>query len=63
MFPSMKAKPGQRVQVEPCAHCEQPDRSFKRIDRTSFSGSESRQMSMKCCCRTLPQDKGYCLQG
>ena len=29
MFPSMNAKPGQRVQVEPCAHCEQPDKSFK----------------------------------
>jgi hypothetical protein len=51
MFPSVRAKPGQRVQVEPCAHCEQPDRSFKRIDRTSFGCSESRQMSMKRCAR------------
>ncbi|MGB0031488.1 MAG: hypothetical protein WBP77_09900 [Candidatus Sulfotelmatobacter sp.] len=24
------------MQVEPCAHCEQLDRSFRQIDRTSF---------------------------
>src|SRR5271154_6712795 len=60
IFPSMNARPGQRVQVEPCAHCEQLDRSRKRIERTSFNCSESRQMSMNRCCRTFPQDKGNC---
>src|ERR1700735_347177 len=63
MFPSMKARPGQRVQVEPCAHCEQPDRSFRRIERTSFNCSELRQISIKRSWRTLPQDKGNCTQG
>src|ERR1700689_5110290 len=63
IFPSMNARPGQRVQLEPCAHCEQLDRSRSRIERTSFNCSESRQMSMKRCCRTLPQDKGNCTQG
>lgn len=63
IFPSMNARPGQRVQVEPCAHCEQLDRSRSRIERTSFNCSELRQMSMKRCCRTLPHDKGNCTQG
>src|SRR5580693_6833102 len=63
MFPSMNARPGQRVQVEPCEHCEQLERSRSRIERTSFNCSELRQMSMKRCCRTLPQDKGNCTQG
>src|SRR6202167_1781842 len=63
IFPSMKANPGQRVQVEPCAQPEQLERSRRRIARTSFNCSESRQMSMKRCCRTLPQDKGNCTQG
>src|ERR1700674_2519836 len=63
MFPSMNAKPAQRVQVEPCAHCEQPERSRRRIERTSFNCSESRQMSMNRCWRTFPQDKGNCTQG
>src|SRR5580693_100746 len=63
MFPSMNAKPGHRVQVEPCAHCEQLDRLRNRMERTSFNCSELRQISMKGCCRTLPQDKGNCTQG
>ena len=63
MFPSKNARPGQRVQLEPCAHCEQLDRSRSRIERTSFNCSESRQMSIKRCCRTLPQDRGNCTQG
>src|SRR5271155_431371 len=63
IFPSMNASPGQRVQVEPCAHCEQLERSRSRIERTSFNCSESRQMSMNRCCRTFPQDKGNCTQG
>jgi len=49
IFPSMNARPGQRVQVEPCAHCEQLERSRRRIERTSFNCSELRQMSMKRC--------------
>ena len=49
IFPSRNARPGQRVQVEPCAHCEQLDRSRKRIERTSFNCSEFRQMSMNRC--------------
>src|SRR5208282_3206443 len=63
MFPSMNARPGQREQLEPCAHCEQLDRSRSRIERTSFNCSESRQMSINRCCRTFPQDKGNCTQG
>src|SRR5580700_2044348 len=63
IFPSRNASPGQRVQLEPWAHCEQLDRSRSRIERTSFSCSESRQMSIKRCCRTLPQDRGNCTQG
>src|ERR1700723_580982 len=63
MFPSMKARPGPRVQVAPCAHSEQPDKSLRRIERTSFNGSELRQMSRKRSWRTLPQDKGNCTQG
>src|ERR1700691_1124535 len=63
MFPSMNARPGQRVQVEPCAHCEQPDKSFSRIERTSFNCSELRQMSTNRCCRTLPQVRGDWTQG
>src|ERR1700693_2066811 len=63
IFPSRKARPGQRLQVDPCAHCEQLERSRKRIERTSFNCSEFRQMSMNRCCRTFPQDKGNCTQG
>ena len=63
IFPSMNANPGQRVQVEPCAHCEQLERSRRRIERTSFNCSELRQMSMKRCWRTLPHDRGNCTQG
>src|ERR1039458_4951444 len=63
IFPSINARPGQRVQVEPCAHWEQLERSRRRIERTSFNCSEWRQMSMKRCWRTLPQDKGNCTQG
>src|ERR1039458_2975887 len=63
IFPSMNARPGQRVQVEPCAHWEQLERSRRRIERTSFNRAESRQMSMNRCCRTLPHDKGNCTHG
>src|SRR5271165_5684606 len=63
ILPSMKARPGQRLQVAPCAHWEQLERSRRRIERTSFNCSELRQMSMKRCCRTLPQDRGNCTQG
>src|SRR5258708_6759430 len=63
IFPSMNANPGQRVQVEPCAHWEQLDRSRRRIERTSFNWAESRQMSMKRCCRTFPQERGNWTQG
>src|SRR5580692_1351634 len=63
IFPSRNASPGQRVQLEPWAHCEQLVMSRRRIDRTSFNCSESRQMSMKRCCLTLPQDSGNCTHG
>src|SRR5258708_40194005 len=63
MFPSRNANPGQRVQLPPCAHCEQLERSRRRIDRTSFNCSELCQISIKLCCRTFPQDKGNCTHG
>ena len=49
MFPSMKARPGHRVQPATCVHEVQVVRSFTRIERTSFISSEYRQMSMKRC--------------
>src|ERR1700690_857730 len=63
MFPSMKARPGQREQLDTWLHDVQVLRSFTRIERTSFISSECRQMSMKRRCLTLPVGSGNWTQG
>jgi hypothetical protein len=60
MFPSRNARPGQRVQLAPCAHCEQLDRSRRRMERTSFSWFG---VSPDVDEALLPHDKGNCTQG
>ena len=57
MFPSMYARPGQRVHVPTWAQVEQVGRSRARIERTSSNCGECCQMSMNFCCRTLPLGK------
>ena len=54
MLPSMKASPGQRVQLVTCEQEVQVLRSFTRMERTSFICSEWRQMSAKRWRRTFP---------
>src|SRR5579863_1509653 len=63
ILPSIKARPGQREQLETCVHEVQVLRSFTRIERTSFISSECRQMSMKRRVRTLPVGSGNWTQG
>ena len=63
MLPSMYARPGHRVQLDPCEHCEQPGRSRIVIERTSFISGECRQISRNFCRRTLPLGSGNCTQG
>jgi hypothetical protein len=46
MLPSMYASPGQRVQVPTWLQVEQTGRSLARIERTSFSSEECRQISL-----------------
>lgn len=40
MFPSIFARPGQRVRDEPWTHLEQLGKSRSRIERTSFNCGE-----------------------
>jgi len=60
MLPSIKARPGQRVQVPRCAHEEQVGKSFPRMERASRSCDEFLQMLRKASLRTLPQGNGNC---
>src|SRR2546423_2928333 len=63
MFPSMYANPGQRVQVATWRQLEQTGRSFARMERTSASCGELRQISMNFCRRTFPLGNGNWTQG
>ncbi len=63
MLPSMKASPGQRVQVLRCVHEEQVGKSRAWMERTWFSSGEFRQMSINFCRRRLPLGSGNCTQG
>jgi|SRR5579864_8152255 len=63
MLPSTYASPGQRVQLPACVHWEQLGKSFNRIERTSLSWSDWRQISMKRCRLTLPLGSGNWTQG
>ena len=63
MFPSIQANPGQREHEARCVQDEHVCMSRARIERTSFSSGESRQMSMNFCRRKLPLGRGNCTQG
>ena len=63
MFPSIQANPGQREQEARCVQDEHVGRSRARMERTSFSSAELRQMSMNFCRRKFPLGSGNCTQG
>src|SRR5258708_12354449 len=63
MLPSMKASPGQRVQVPRCEQELQVERPLPRMERTSLNCEEFFQMSEKDCCPRSPQGNGNCTQG